>query len=512
MTTILAIFIIALALSLMLTPLSRKLGVKLGAMDAPNHRKVHIRPIPRTGGLAIFLSFVLAIICCSFMNTNISNLLVISRQTLFLAGGALVCLSAGLIDDFRNLGPEMKFIAQIIGASLAFAGGFDLQQFNILGVVFDLGPVPAYLITLLWFVLFINAINLIDGLDGLAGGIVFFASVVMVILSILKGNLQSTALFAALGGSVLGFLRYNFNPASIFLGDGGSYFLGYCVAGLSIMGSVKSQIGVAVLIPLLAMGVPLFDTILSPVRRFVVGKKMFHPDKEHVHHRLLKMGFSTKKAVWVIYVITFSLCLLALAAVNLRDERAGLFLIVLGAGALIFVRKLGYLEYPGYDKFYGWLKGLTDETGLGRERRSFLNRQMEINRSGDIKDLWRHICGMTDWLDFDLAEMDLRDPERAWGEETDSKDSRSGEGPACIGNPSVGRRWVWIRDGFERNEDPCKEYLFKLELPLLVNGGKYRGALWLVKDLRRGSISHYTLRRVEHMRRSVTRTLGRLSK
>jgi len=212
----------------------------------------------------------------------------------------------------------------------------------------------SYLVTVFWFILFINAVNIVDGLDGLAAGIVVFASLVMVILSILQDDFLSAIFFAAMAGAALGFLRYNFNPASIFLGDGGSYFLGYSIAAFSIMGSVKSQVSVALLIPLLALGIPLFDTLLSPLRRFLLGKKLFQPDAAHFHHRLLEKGLTARNAVYVIYLITLFLCIISIAIVNIRDERAGLFVIVLGAAAVIFVRKLGYFEYFGSKKIYSW--------------------------------------------------------------------------------------------------------------------------------------------------------------
>ena len=359
MTTILFIFAIALTLSLVLTPLAGKLGTRFGALDEPNDRKLHGKSIPRTGGLGIFVVFILTLVISSFFNTSVSNLLVLDRQVIFLLAGAIICFNIGLFDDFRRLGPYAKFLFQIIAASVAYWGGIHIGGFNVLGVYIKVGLL-SYFITVFWFILFINAVNLVDGLDGLAGGIVVFTSVVMVILSVFREDYLTALLFSALGGSVLGFLRYNFNPATIFLGDGGSYFLGYAIAGLSIMGSVKSQVGAAMLIPILALGVPLFDTILSPLRRFVRGKKMFRPDNGHVHHRLVSMGLTTKKAVLIIYMLTFFLCIMAVVMVNLRDEQAGLFLVVLGAGAVVFVRKLGYFEYIGSDKIYGWFKDLTD--------------------------------------------------------------------------------------------------------------------------------------------------------
>lgn len=489
MTTILIIFAIALSLSLVLTPLAGRLGVRFGALDEPAERKMHGKPIPRTGGLSIFVVFILTLVISSLFNTKISDLLILDRQTAFLLAGAIICFNIGLFDDFRRLGPWIKFLFQIMAASVAYWGGIHIGGFNVLGVYIKVG-LFSYFVTVFWFVLFINAVNLVDGLDGLAGGIVVFASAIMVILSVLKEDFLTAIFFTTLGGSVLGFLRYNFNPATIFLGDGGSYFLGYAVAGISIMGSVKSQLSAAILIPLLALGIPLFDTILSPLRRFIRGRKMFQPDNGHVHHRLIDMGLTTKKAVFTIYILTFLLCIMAVVMVNIRDEQAGLFLIVLGTGVVIFVRKLGYFEYIGSDKIYGWLKDITDEAGISHHRRTFLSLQIDAGRSENFEELWQHITIAFNMLEFDMAELNL-----------------NSKNPS---NSAFQKHWLWTREGFEISNDICNESLFKLELPLLNNEEKNFGILWLVKDLKRNVISHNTLRRVEHLRRTLIEALGRI--
>jgi len=191
------------------------------------------------------------------------------------------------------------------------------------------------------------------------------------------------------------------------MGDGGSYFLGYMLAALSIMGSIKSQVGAAMLIPMVSLGVPLFDTIFSPIRRFIVGKGMFVPDRDHIHHKLVSMGFSTKRVVLTLYGVSVCLCVIAIFMVNLRNETAGLFLIVLGAGVVIFVRKLGYFEYITSDKIYGWFRDVTDEAGFTQDRRSFLNLQMEIGKSKNLEELWHNICVALNMLKFDMAELYL---------------------------------------------------------------------------------------------------------
>ena len=510
MTTILAIFLISLVLSLILTPLAGKLGVRFGALDVPGERKVHTSSIPRCGGLAIFVAFFLTLALSHFFMTNVSNLLVMDRRATFLLLGALVVFGAGLFDDFHRLGHKVKFIFQIIGASVAFWGGIRIGSFALFDVSLGFGWM-SYFVTVFWFLLFINAVNLIDGLDGLAAGICFFASFIMIVLLIIKGNFLYAMAFSSLAGALLGFLRYNFNPASIFMGDGGSYFLGYTIAGLSIICLIKSQVGAMMLIPVLALGVPIFDAILSPIRRLIVGHEMFRPDKGHIHHRLLAKGLSTRKIVLMAYGVTCVFCLSAIVLVNFRDEFAGLFLIILAVGAFMFVRKLGYFEYITSDKIYGWFKDVTDIAGFTRERRSFLDLQMEISRSEDLRDLWKNICRALEMLEFDIAEFRLQ--------------RRSNDD--CADKSHFAKYWIseneriengeknlflWARGKIDvteyaRKEDP----LLKLELPLVdATGERTIGTLWLVKDLKRAQITHYTLRRVEHLRRTIVGVLGKL--
>ena len=295
-------------------------------------------------------------------------------------------------------------------------------------------------------------------------------------------------LFSALGGAVLGFLRYNFNPATIFLGDGGSYFLGYAIAGFSIMGSVKSQVGAALLIPLLALGIPLFDTILSPLRRFARGRNMFAPDNGHIHHRLLNMGLTTRKVVLIIYAFTFVLCLAAVIMVNIRDEQAGLFLIVLGAGAILFTRKLGYFEYIASDKIYGWFRDFADEAGLSRDRRSFLSLQIDMSKSTGFNDLWATFCLAVKMLEFDLVELEL-DQKFDFLRKSNRDQLR------------------WQHDNFDDRMDLDNDYLLKLELPLVEKEQESYGTLRLVKNLKRKPVSHFTFRRVEQLRGSFMAAL-----
>ena len=238
MTTLLFTFFLSCFLSLILTPLCAKIGVKAGAVDMPEGRKIHTGATPRTGGIALFLSFNMALFIVGLFQTKVASLLAFDQKFIYFLIGAAICFLIGMIDDFYSLRPKVKLLFQIVAASVAYFGGIRIGSFELFGIAVDFGPF-GYLFTVFWFVLFINAINLIDGLDGLAAGLVFFTAAVMVFLSIFGKNYRMAMLFSVLAGINLGFLRYNFNPATVFMGDAGSYFLGFTIAGLSIMGFIK---------------------------------------------------------------------------------------------------------------------------------------------------------------------------------------------------------------------------------------------------------------------------------
>lgn len=486
------LFVFAFVFSLVLTPAVGALGIRLGAMDIPMERKVHTKPIPRVGGIALFIVFVIARFIPVF-SPSLSESLNFKPLNWNAFFGLLVVFGCGVWDDFRRLSPGMKLLFQILGASLAFAGGIAITGFFVDDSGIRFGFLSSYAITVLWFLLFINAVNLIDGLDGLASGVVFFTCLLMVFLTYMNGDYVTAFYFCALSGALLGFLRYNFNPASIFLGDGGSYFLGYVVAILAIQSSMKSQVGVLMLIPLLALGVPIFDTIFSPIRRWIIGRNMFHPDKEHVHHHLLKIGFSSRNAVLLIYGITMLLCLAAIIIITFRGNGLeGFFLALLLFGLIFLVRKLGYMEYLAFDKFYGWFNDVTDVAGFSRKRRSFLSLQIEAGKSQNMDELWESVVDALEVLKFNEAQLYLtNEPTREWKNyPSKSKDTVS-----------------------EKKEITDGDGLFRIEIPLREFGDdNFMGKLILVKDLRLSRLQTYTIRRIEHLRRTLIPILKRLKK
>lgn len=331
-------FLIALIVALAATPAVIVLADKTGAMDAPDARKVHKGPMPRIGGLAIYCGFMVSVLL--MLNFGELTPEIANGVIGLLLGGTLIVI-IGLIDDYKNLPAKVKLLGQIVAACVVVY--FDVR------IDFITDPFGDYLYleylaapaTVFWIVGLTNTVNLIDGLDGLAAGVSTIASITIMLVA-LQENVTLVALFtAALAGAAIGFLRYNFNPARIFMGDTGSMFLGFILAGVSVIGAVKSTATIALIVPILALGLPIMDTTFAIIRRYRGGVPIFKPDKGHLHHRLLDLGFSQKQAVLLMYVIS---ALLGLSAVAL-NEVSGYMAIVIVVCVLLVVflgaRKLG---------------------------------------------------------------------------------------------------------------------------------------------------------------------------
>ena len=319
-------FIIAAGMALLVTPGVIWLAKKTGALDKPDARKVHKNPIPRIGGLGIYLAFMAAMAAVLLMvevdaevRQEITGLMV--GGSLVVALGLVASCSlivvVGLIDDYTNLPAKVKLLGQIVAACVLVLG-FDVR------IDFITDPFGDYLFleflavpaTIFWIVGLTNTVNLIDGLDGLAAGVSSIAAVTIFLVALQQGFILVAVLTAALAGAAFGFLYYNFNPARIFMGDTGSMFLGFMLAGISVIGAVKSAATIALIVPILALGLPIMDTTFAIVRRYRGGVPIFKPDKGHLHHRLLDLGFTQRQAVLLMYVIS---ALLGLSAVALTE-------------------------------------------------------------------------------------------------------------------------------------------------------------------------------------------------
>lgn len=492
-----------------------------GIIDKPDERKVHRIPTPRVGGVGIFLAFITSVLLGRYMFNNVLAF-AFDLQAITFGVGAFIIFAIGLLDDARCLSAKVKLLTQIVVASMAFTGGIRIDSGSVLNL-----PVHSlfldYCVTVFWFVLFINAINLIDGLDGLAGGVAFFACAMLSLLLLFQNHLASAMCFAALGGGILGFLRYNFNHATVFMGDGGSYFLGYAIAGLSIIGSAKAQTGALVLIPVLAMGVPVFDTILSPIRRFIIGKKLFQPDKSHIHHKLIELGLSRRNVVLLIYAISVTLCVVSLLLVNIRDRGAGILLAMVGLAATVSIRKLGYFSYFRSDTLVRWFKDIMDVAGLSHQRRSFLGIQIEISESLTYKEMWKNVCRALESINFDAAEFFVMLPYHAETKERahagEGQCRNSGKRPGHLALVATGPEnnyfeytYRWLRDchaytnGFEERQ------LLRVSLPIVNGSPEKTKTLVVYKDLRNGLVDRFILRRIGQLQETMIATINKIER
>ena len=280
--------------SLLLTPLVKRIAVKIGATDRPNERKVHTKIMPRLGGLAIFFSFMIGILL--YYPSNSDALLIII--------GASIIVIIGVLDDIFCLSAKVKFMGQILAAMIPVFGGIQIDYVAIPnGEFIDFGFM-AIPITIFWIVAITNAINLIDGLDGLAAGVSSIAILTISVIAFTFGNPLATLIGILLLGSTLGFLVYNFYPAKIFMGDTGSLFLGYMISVLSVLGLTKSATIFSLIIPIIILAVPILDTTSAIIRRLVNKKPLSSPDKFHLHHSILRLGFSHRQAVIFIYLLS----------------------------------------------------------------------------------------------------------------------------------------------------------------------------------------------------------------
>ena len=315
---VLLAFLLAGVISFALTPWVKRVAHKIGAIDVPKDaRRMHKKPIPRLGGLAIYLAFV--IVSLIFAEKSVQNF------TILLGSAIIVIL--GIFDDRNALSAKFKFGVQLIAAAIPVVfGNLRIELItnpNLLSdnlyLEFGYLSIP---ITIIWIVAITNAVNLIDGLDGLAVGVSAIACMTMLAVSLLIGETGIAIILAIVAGACVGFMPYNLNPASIFMGDTGSTFLGFMLATLSIQGMFKVYAIISFAVPFLILGLPIFDTAFAILRRILEGRSPMSPDRGHVHHRLIDMGFNQKQAVAILYIISAVLGLLAVVLTTSGELRA----------------------------------------------------------------------------------------------------------------------------------------------------------------------------------------------
>lgn len=340
-------FCVSLFMAVVLTPLARRLALRIGAISTPRARDIHERAVPRLGGAAIAVAFFTPLLALAILDTDVAATLKANPLlSLGLLVGGVALGALGAADDTVGVSAKAKLAVQLCVACFAYGMGFRIEAVSIpfLGV-WEMG-VFALPVTALWIVGVVNAVNLIDGLDGLAAGVIFFAALTNFVIAVIGHQIFVAVVMAAIMGAMVGFLFYNFNPAHIFMGDSGSYFLGYLLATTSLTGAMqKTSTAVSLLVPMVALGVPIFDTLFSMLRRTLERRSVFSPDRGHVHHRLIDMGITHRRAVMLLYGVSILMMVSAIAIALGRSWESGVALLVASVVLTGLIRFVGYFEY-----------------------------------------------------------------------------------------------------------------------------------------------------------------------
>ncbi len=472
MNTYLLVFVLAAVSSLILTPTIRRLCERVGALDEPrDDRRVHRQSVPRLGGVAIFFAAVIALSALPFVHNSLTQALgqVRWRFIAILVPATLVFL-LGVYDDLRGSRAPLKFAVQALAGALLFMLGGKIEVLSIpfIGVI-ELPVIVSFVLTVIWTIGISNAFNLIDGMDGLAAGAALFAAFVMMVVSLPLYNPFVTVISLALAGALIGFLRYNFNPASIFLGDSGALFLGFTLAALAVQGTQKASTVVAVAIPLLAFGVPMVDTGFTVVRRFISGRPLFEGDREHIHHMLLARGWSQRRVAFVLYGACAIFGLMAMLFVGEHGRMTGLVLFVIGAAVILAV---GRLKYHEIDEIKASVRRNVKDRRLRAANNLHVRRAARaMSEANSLREIFAALEMMLDCGEFiyALAEIgtraDAQRNERALSAEDDApRWRRVRMDNGCIA-------WDWERGDIEADEVIGSDRFWALRVPLSTDTG-----------------------------------------
>jgi UDP-GlcNAc:undecaprenyl-phosphate GlcNAc-1-phosphate transferase len=404
----LGVFALSLTLSFALTKFVRDICNHRRWVAAPSlERHLHETPLPRFGGVAIFFSLQLSLTVAWLVSHRDPHFhFGAPGRTVWtiLLPGMLIFL-LGVYDDVRRAGPYLKFSVQAMAATMLYYGGLRVDA---LPLVFGPHLLPWFValpLTIVWVLAITNAFNLIDGLDGLAAGSALFSTLVVFVVALQGGFWLVVLMTIALAGAILGFLRFNFNPATIFLGDCGSLFIGFLLSALALEGTQKATTIIAVAIPVVSFGLPILETTLSVLRRIIGGRPVFTADREHIHHRLLHLGLSHRQVVIVLYAVSALFALLSLFLLWPSGSTVGLVLAVLGTGIWLGVQRLGYLEF-------GELARVAHRT---MEQRQIVINNLAIRRAAeelkavrDQEQLRRVLTAAFSSNDFDGFELTIQ--------------------------------------------------------------------------------------------------------
>lgn len=471
MRSYLILFSLSLFLTLGLTPLVRRWALHWGAVDWPDGgRRIHTRPTPRLGGVAIYLAFLAALGIAPWLGTLVSQNLLDNWQkvgVVLMMGTVIFAL--GVYDDFFGANATVKVAVQVIVAALLYSYGFRISGLSSpFGGWWELPALISFPLTALWIVGITNAFNLIDGIDGLAAGASAFALLSLFLCSLAQDHPEVSLISIILVGAVIGFLRFNFNPATIFLGDSGSLLLGFMAAVLSLVSAQKSPTLIAIAIPLISFGLPVVEVGISLSRRFVSGAPLFEGDRRHIHHMLLQRGLTQRQVVILLYAICALFTLFGLMLLNPQRNKVALILFVLGVGIALGVYQLRYSEFDAL--------GLTLKRGMTRRKRSltasarWLSSIETLRAARSQNELFSSLARICETHGFAAARLAVEDNSIAV-----AKAGHNG----CADELN----WMWPSEDVFDCQSDLATACWSLRLPLIASDGRIQGAFTIYHSL-----------------------------
>ena len=474
MNTFFALFLIATFTSLAITPLVRRLCERFNLLDVPvDGRRVHKVAIPRLGGVAIYAAVVIALSTLPLVDNLLTQSLRAHKHDLLLTLiPATLVLLLGIYDDLRGTNATVKFIALGLIATLFFVmgGRIEVLKIPLVGSVHFPSTI-SFLITVLWLVGISNAFNLIDGMDGLASGAALFSSLVILVVSLAGENPLMIVVTLVLCGALAGFLRYNFNPASIFLGDSGALFVGFTLAALSVLGTQKATTAVAVIIPILAFGLPMVDTGVTMARRLISGRPVFQGDSEHIHHMLLARGWSQRNVVLVLYGVCAAFGLLATIFTKTSSPMMGFALFVVSVAVVVAV---GHLRYHEMDEIRAGVKRTVADRRIRVANNIRVRRaSLALSKAADLGELIEAVGQMLEFGEFVYSNAVLGQVGNAEANERALKLAGNRRSLKRVELRGGRIYWSWSRGDVDVDEATRSESLWSVRLPLSTERGEW---------------------------------------
>jgi UDP-GlcNAc:undecaprenyl-phosphate GlcNAc-1-phosphate transferase len=443
--TYFALFSIATIASLITTPLIRRLCERYKLLDVPSDgRRIHRKAVPRLGGVALYISCLAALSLLPFVDNLLTQTLSGFKPEFFtLFVPATLVLLLGGYDDLRGTNAVVKFVGLGLIATLFYAmgGRVDALSIPFVGSV-QLPPLASFVITVVWLVGITNAFNLIDGLDGLASGAALFASLVILGVSISQERTLMIVVSLVLSGALAGFLRYNFNPASIFLGDSGALFTGFLLAALSVLGTQKATTAVAIVVPILAFGFPVVDTVMTMGRRMISRKPVFQGDSEHIHHMLLARGWSQRRAALVLYGVCALFGLVALIFPATGSKLTGFMLFVISVAVIIAV---GHLRYHEVDEIRAGVKRNVVDRRLRVANNIRVRRAaLALSKASDLDEMFETTRHFLEFGEFSFASVQVGHVHWSWSSDAEIDSPSPSDWSIRLPLIKDGVEWGWL--------------------------------------------------------------------